>query len=94
MSGEARPVDKKKNEQLLSGMVVVSGVAEMECSASASESFQGKIKAAVEDARSSRSEMEELVNRFAEIYTPLVVMLSAGFALWSGDLTEGLTAAR
>ena len=52
------------------GTVVVSGVAEMEVTASAAESFQGRIKAAVADARGSRSEMEELVNRFAEVYTP------------------------
>lgn len=91
VTGEALPVDKSVGERLLSGTVVVAGVAEMECSASAAESFQGKLQAAVEDARNSRSEMEELVNRFAEIYTPIVVLLSLLLALWSSNLTRGLT---
>ncbi|CAJ1415010.1 unnamed protein product, partial [Effrenium voratum] len=70
VTGEALPVEKQLKSQLFSGTVVVSGVAEMEVTASAAESFQGRIKAAVADARGSRSEMEELVNRFAEVYTP------------------------
>ncbi|CAK9032171.1 Cadmium/zinc-transporting ATPase HMA2 (Cadmium/zinc-transporting ATPase 3) (Protein HEAVY METAL ATPASE 2) [Durusdinium trenchii] len=91
VTGEALPVEKFKGEKLLSGTVVTAGVAEMECTSSAKESFQGKIQAAVQDARSSRSEMEDLVNRFAEIYTPVVVLLSLALALWSSDLTQGLT---
>lgn len=91
VTGEALPVDKSVGEKLLSGTVVVAGVAEMECTAPAAESFQGKLQAAVEDARNSRSEMEELVNRFAEIYTPIVVLLSVLLALWSSNLTSGLT---
>ena len=91
VTGEALPVDKSVGEKLLSGTVVVAGVAEMECTAPAAESFQGKLQAAVEDARNSRSEMEELVNRFAEIYTPIVVLLSVLLALWSSNLTRGLT---
>ena len=92
VSGEALPVDKGVGQQLLSGTVVVAGVAEMECTAKAAESFQGKIQAAVEDARSSRSEMEELVNRFAEVYTPIVVLMSIMLAVWTSNLTRGLTA--
>ena len=92
VSGEALPVDKGVGQQLLSGTVVVAGVAEMECTAVAAESFQGKIQAAVEDARSSRSEMEELVNRFAEVYTPIVVLMSIMLAVWTSNLTRGLTA--
>lgn len=94
VTGEALPVDKSVGEKLLSGTVVVAGVAEMECTAPAAESFQGKLQAAVEDARNSRSEMEELVNRFAEIYTPIVVLLSVLLALWSSNLTSGLTVSR
>ena len=66
VTGEALPVDKQLGQQLLSGTVVTAGVAEMECTAPASESFQGKIQAAVQDARSSRSEMEELVHWWFE----------------------------
>lgn len=91
VSGEALPVDKGVGQQLLSGTVVMAGVAEMECTAVAAESFQGKIQAAVEDARSSRSEMEELVNQFAEVYTPIVVLMSFMLAVWTSNLTRGLT---
>ena len=34
------------------------------------------------------------MNRFAEIYTPIVVLLSVALALWSSNLTRGLTVAR
>ena len=91
VTGEALPAEKSVGSQLLSGTVVASGVAEMECTTTAAESFQGRMKAAVQDARSSRSDMEDLVNRFAEIYTPIVLLLSLSIAIMSEDLTRGLT---
>ena len=91
VTGEALPAEKVVGAQLLSGTVVAGGVAEMECTTTAAESFQGRMKSAVQDARSSRSEMEELVNRFAELYTPIVLVLSLAIAVMSEDLTRGLT---
>jgi len=91
VTGEALPAEKSVGSQLLSGTVVATGVAEMECTTTAADSFQGRMKAAVQDARSSRSDMEELVNRFAEIYTPVVLGLSLVIAILSESLTRGLT---
>ena len=91
VTGEALPAEKSVGSQLLSGTVVATGVAEMECTTTAADSFQGRMKAAVQDARSSRSDMEELVNRFAEIYTPVVLGLSLVIAILSQSLTRGLT---
>ena len=91
VTGEALPAEKSVGSTVLSGTVVASGVAEMECTTTAAESFQGRMKAAVQDARSSRSDMEELVNRFAELYTPIVLVLSFAVAVMSEDLTRGLT---
>eukprot|EP00931_Biecheleriopsis_adriatica_P026884 TRINITY_DN16277_c1_g1_i1.p1 TRINITY_DN16277_c1_g1~~TRINITY_DN16277_c1_g1_i1.p1 ORF type:complete len:744 (-),score=164.01 TRINITY_DN16277_c1_g1_i1:186-2417(-) len=92
VTGEALPAEKQKDAQLLSGTVVSAGVAEVECTATAADSFQGRMRRAVEEARGSRSDTEELMNKFAGIYTPIVVVGSFALALFTMDLSRGLTA--
>ncbi|CAE8609552.1 unnamed protein product [Polarella glacialis] len=92
VTGEALPADKPVGSLLLSGTLVAAGVAEVECTARAEDSFQGRMQSAVNEARCSSSQTEEFINRFAAVYTPLVVVGSTLLALITGDLSRGLTA--
>mmetsp|Transcript_63573 Transcript_63573/g.196881 ORF Transcript_63573/g.196881 Transcript_63573/m.196881 type:complete len:705 (+) Transcript_63573:419-2533(+) len=92
VTGEALPQEKVVGASLLSGTVVVSGSGELTCTASAGESFQGKMQQAVEEARNSRSKTEELVDRLAAAYTPLVCAGALVLAIVSGDPVRGLAA--
>lgn len=92
VTGEALPVPKNRGSKILSGTVVVAGQAEVECSARAEDSFQGRMKRAVEEARSLRSDIEETVNLIAKGYTPLVVLGSFLVAVFTRDPIRGLAA--
>lgn len=90
VTGEAMPVQKAVGSKVLSGTVVISGAAEVKCTAAAENSFQGRIGRAVEEARLSRSNTEELVNQVAAWYTPLVVLGSVIVAIVTGEPARGL----
>eukprot|EP00933_Yihiella_yeosuensis_P020656 TRINITY_DN16511_c2_g1_i1.p1 TRINITY_DN16511_c2_g1~~TRINITY_DN16511_c2_g1_i1.p1 ORF type:complete len:703 (-),score=151.21 TRINITY_DN16511_c2_g1_i1:607-2715(-) len=92
VTGEAMPAEKPKGSLVVSGTVVQSGSAEVECTATSANSFSGRLKDAVDEARGSRSDTEELVNKFATIYTPIIVIGSMLIVAVTGDLSRGLTA--
>lgn len=92
VTGEALPLEKAAGASVFSGTVVVNGTGDVKCTAPASESFQGRMQRAVEDARSSHSPTEEIVNCFASFYTPLVIAGAAAMALATGKPARGLAA--
>lgn len=91
VSGEALPVEKAVGTAVHSGTIVVGGAGEFECTATQENSFQGRMQSAVDDARNSESATEELVNRIAAYYTPVVILASAVVAVWTQDPMRGLT---
>lgn len=90
VTGEAMPVEKPKGSMVSSGTVVVGGVGEVDCVRSADDSFQGRMKRIVDDARNSQSATEMLVNKVAIWYTPIVFLGSFLVAFIERDLTRGL----
>jgi Cd2+/Zn2+-exporting ATPase len=90
VTGEALPVEKQIGSLVFSGTVVAAGVGELECTATAENSFSGRMKKAVDDARNTQSQTEETVNKVAKWYTPIVMIISLTVALYSRDLTRGL----
>lgn len=92
VTGEALPQSKAKGATVLSGTVVVAGAGEIICTAPSSESFQGRMQQAVEEARNSRSQAEELVDGLARLYTPVVCVGSAVLAAVTHDPSRGLAA--
>lgn len=92
VTGEALPIEKPVGTQVSSGTVVVAGAGEIVCTAKADASFQGRMQQAIDDARNSRSQTEELVNRVAAWYTPMVVLGAAMVAACTGQVSRGLAA--
>mmetsp|Transcript_84 Transcript_84/g.183 ORF Transcript_84/g.183 Transcript_84/m.183 type:complete len:731 (-) Transcript_84:59-2251(-) len=90
VTGEALPVEKEVGTSLLSGTVVASGAGEMCCTTAAVNSFGGRMQKAVEEARSSRSRTEDLINKLAAVYTPLIVIASIIVALATARPARGL----
>jgi len=90
VTGEALPCEKEVGSTVSSGSVVVSGSAVIECTARVEDSFQGRMGKAVADARASESKTEEIVNKIAGWYTPIVVMGSLCVAIFTLDVQRGL----
>ena len=84
VTGEAMPQHKRKGDRLHSGSLVSSGFLEVRTEAPVDHSFQARVTDAVTDARSTLSETEAMVGRFATWYTPTVLGLAVALGLYRG----------
>jgi len=74
ITGESVPAEKAVGDEVYAGSIVAEGYLEVETTALAGESTLSQVIQMVEDAESNRSEREQFVDRFADYYTPLVVV--------------------
>ncbi len=89
ITGESMPVDREPGDSVFAGTMNGSGVLDVRVMKSASSSVLAGIVHLVEEAQSSKAPTQQLVDRFAAFYTPVVVaaavLLAAGGVLVSGD---------
>jgi Cd2+/Zn2+-exporting ATPase len=89
ITGESMPVEKEPGAEVFAGTINGSGVLDVRVTVSSSQSMLATIVHLVEEAQASRAPSQQLVDRFAAVYTPLVVagaiLLALGGWLLSGD---------
>ena len=76
ITGESLPVAKEVGDSVLAGTINGSGALEARSTRPASETTLAKMIRLVEEARSKRAPSEQWVERFARIYTPVVMALA------------------
>ncbi len=81
LTGESRPRNVGAGDEVLSGMVDVSGLLTVRVTKPFSESTVSKILELVEKAGIRKAKAEKLITRFARYYTPAVIVLSASMAV-------------
>lgn len=81
ITGEPAPVRAAKNDALLSGCINTRGRFLMRVTAPLEKSMVSRILKSVESASESKPEIEKFITRFAQIYTPIVVILALAVAL-------------
>jgi Zn2+/Cd2+-exporting ATPase len=81
ITGESRPVPKSMGDAVLSGAVNGTGALEIEATRPAADSTLARIVRLVEEAQRRRAPVQNFVDRFAERYTPAVVMLAVALAV-------------
>ncbi|GAA0777048.1 hypothetical protein GCM10009108_12090 [Castellaniella ginsengisoli] len=81
ITGESLPVDKAAGDPVYAGTINGTGELEYRVLAAAGDSTLARIIRAIESARSARAPTQRFVDRFARIYTPLVVLLAAAIAV-------------
>lgn len=90
ITGESMPVEKSAGETVFAGALAGSGVVDVRTTALPADSTIATIIRLVEEASAAKAPSQQLVDRFAAIYTPVVVLLAAAIALtgWAfGDAT-------
>ena len=87
ITGESMPVDKVPGDEVFAGTLNGSGTLLVDVTRPVSESMLASIVHLVEEAQSSRAPSQQLVDRFAAVYTPLVVALAALIAIAGSALT-------
>lgn len=76
ITGEPIPVDKAPGSRVYSGTIVDHGYIEMEAERVGEDTAFARIIELVEEAQEKKTKTERFLNRFAAVYTPLVVGLS------------------
>ncbi len=76
LTGESRPVERSPGQGLLAGSINGSGLLAMRVTRRAAETTLARILLRVEEAQASRAPSQGLVDRFARVYTPIVVALA------------------
>ncbi|RQG99648.1 heavy metal translocating P-type ATPase [Natrarchaeobius oligotrophus] len=100
ITGESVPADKTRGDDVYAGTILESGYLEVGVESEADESTIARIVRLVEDAEREKTEREQFIDRFASVYTPVVVSIAVAFVLvpplafgasWSYWFVVGLT---
>ena len=76
ITGESIPVAKMQGDEVFAGTINGEGTLTVEATKPASDTVLARITRMISDAHERRAPMEQWVERFARIYTPVVMLLA------------------
>lgn len=76
VTGESVPASKQENDKVFSGTIVDNGYIEIIAEKVGDDTTFAKIIELVEEAQDSKSKAQKFLDKFANIYTPAVVVLA------------------
>ena len=91
ITGESVPVTKGKGDKVFSGSLLDHGYIEMIAEKVGEDTTFSKIIELVEEAQEAKSKAARFLDKFAQIYTPAVVVLSVLVYLFTRDLHISIT---
>lgn len=77
ITGESLPVEKENGEPVFGGSINNEGVLYVKITKTYNQSALSKILALVQEAQESKTPTELFINRFANYYTPIIMIISA-----------------
>jgi len=77
ITGESLPVEKGPGDEVFAGTVNGSGALEMAVTRRVTENTLHRIIEMVEEAQARRAPVQRIIDRFARIYTPAIMVLAA-----------------
>ena len=90
ITGEAMPQNKEQGSRVYAGTLNGNGSLTVRVTGTWQDSTLTKIVRLVEEAQEHRVPLEQFVDRFARVYTPVVMLLAAAVAVM-GPLTQNGT---
>lgn len=81
LTGESLPREATEGEEVLSGCINLNGVIKVEVTKEYGKSTVSKILELVENASSKKSKSENFITKFAQYYTPIVVITAVILAI-------------
>ena len=83
VSGESRPLRRGEGEEVVGGSLNLHSALTVTVAQSAAHSFVARMARMVEDAQARKAPVQQLADRIAAIFVPVVLSLSlATFAFW------------
>ncbi|WP_343597426.1 heavy metal translocating P-type ATPase [Acinetobacter sp.] len=81
ITGESLPVEKNVDDEIFAGTINQTGSFEYRVTANAENTTLARIIHAVEEAQGEKAPTQRFVDRFAQIYTPVVFVLAVIIAI-------------
>jgi Cd2+/Zn2+-exporting ATPase len=81
ITGESMPVDKAIGDDVFAGSINGHGAMTIEVTRLAQDNTLSRIIHMVEEAQSQRAPVQRFVDRFAKVYTPIVIIVAAMVAV-------------
>jgi Cd2+/Zn2+-exporting ATPase len=81
ITGESVPVEKSVDAEIFAGTINGNGTLEIECTKRAEDSTLANIIRMVGQAQSRRAPSEKWVEKFARVYTPVVMVIAVAILL-------------
>lgn len=91
ITGESVPAAKEKGDLVYSGTVLDNGYIEVHAERVGEDTTFSKIIELVEEAQESKTKTQKFLDRFANIYTPAIVVLSVLVYAFSRNIELALT---
>lgn len=91
ITGESVPASKKENDRVFSGTIVDNGYIEIIAEKVGDDTTFAKIIELVEEAQEAKSKAQRFLDKFANIYTPAIVIMSIAVFLITRDLHLSIT---
>lgn len=84
LSGECVPIHKGLGDEVRSGTIVHNGYVEVRAVRAAAESTLQRLRQEVSDVQADRGQYAKMVDRFALVWTPAVLLTTSVYVLWVG----------
>lgn len=91
ITGESVPASKSAEDRVFSGTIVDHGYIEVRAERVGDDTAFARIIELVEEAQESKSKTEKFLERFANLYTPSIVILSVIVYLFTRNIEMTLT---
>ncbi|WP_420328272.1 heavy metal translocating P-type ATPase [Lactiplantibacillus plantarum] len=91
ITGEARQINKQLDDSVYSGTMVENGYLKIKATQVGDDTTFAKIIELVEEAQDTKSKAEKFIDRFAQYYTPAVLVLALLVFAFSRDFRLAIT---
>lgn len=91
ITGESVPASKTAGDRVFSGTILDNGYIEVTADRIGDDTTFAKIIEMVEEAQESKTKTQKFLDRFAQIYTPTIVILSVLVYLFTRNVEIALT---